>query len=111
MRLLVGLKCWLDRVRLFQLDMQRALRQEVASVCHVLERSECKRCTKHRRHRAAPDITHAPDLTFRERLAYHCSSVDSQLITLATVPFWSTKQPLTHGKCLVCDDMDGLVLH
>ena len=33
------------------MDMQRALRQEVASICHVVEASECRRCTRRRKHK------------------------------------------------------------
>jgi hypothetical protein len=41
------------------MDMQRALRQEVAAVCHALEQAECRRCTKHRRDKKAAEMGRA----------------------------------------------------
>jgi hypothetical protein len=89
--------------------MQRALRQEIASLAHALAESECKRCERHR-HRKAGQVTraHAPDTTVRD-----CTSGVRSLRALAyitvifVVPFWATKSPATAGKCLVCDEHNG----
>ena len=54
-----------------QMDMQRALRQEISAVCYALEQTECRRCTKHRRDKKARDmdrkIAPTAELTFRNR--------------------------------------------
>ena len=63
------------------MDMQRALRQEVSSICHAVEASECARCMRHRRikeakaaHRVAGEValrTGANCILFISSITYH----------------------------------------
>ena len=86
------------------MDMQRALRQEVASICHVVEAGECRRCARRRKHKqgepAARAVPSGHALAVRDCLMLLLPLLHSP----AAVPFWATKHPATHGKCVICDE-------
>ena len=86
-----------------QMDMQRALRQEIASMCYALATSECKRCTRHRRQKRHPDISSSklkPDLRLSD-----CMCIDSS--TGRLISCWlqcrsGRRSSLKHAACVSC---------